>query len=278
MERPKDGVPFLDPESDMKITHESFKKLTRRITALEGMLSAHALRDDPDLTEKVASHAKRRDLSLRHKIAKKEAKAAAGLCFRDELKQRLRVLKRLGHVDDDGVVLTKGRVACEMTTADALVTTELVFDGAFKELPAELCCAAISALVWREAGPDIQEIKLSPACKDAHARIREVARAVGRHVAECKLEMDVAAYADSFRPDLMDLTRAWSTGTSFVDLMKMTSLHEGSVVRAIRRMEEVMRQLATACQNVGDAELREKFESCREMVKRDIVFCPSLFL
>ena len=90
--------------------------------------------------------------------------------------------------------------------------------------------------------------------------------------------MDVAAYADSFRPDLMDLTRAWSTGTSFVDLMKMTSLHEGSVVRAIRRMEEVMRQLATACQNVGDAELREKFESCREMVKRDIVFCPSLFL
>ena len=37
---------------------------------------------------------------------------------------------------DEGVVLTKGRVACEMTSADELVATELIFNGTFKELDA----------------------------------------------------------------------------------------------------------------------------------------------
>lgn len=49
--------------------------------------------------------------------------------FRDELKNRSRVLKKLGHIDADGVVQLKGRAACLIDTGDELLVTELMFNG-----------------------------------------------------------------------------------------------------------------------------------------------------
>jgi ATP-dependent RNA helicase DOB1 len=37
-------------------------------------------------------------------------------------------------VDGDGVVQLKGHVACEISTSDEIVTTELIFSGALKGL------------------------------------------------------------------------------------------------------------------------------------------------
>ena len=53
---------------------------------------------------------------------------------------------------------------------------------------------------------------------------------------------------------------------------------EGSVVRALRRMEELLRQLSAGAEAVGEASLAEKFRAAAEMLKRDIVFASSLFL
>jgi len=49
--------------------------------------------------------------------------------FREELKNRSRVLKKLGHIDTDGVVQLKGRAACLVDTGDELLVTELMFNG-----------------------------------------------------------------------------------------------------------------------------------------------------
>lgn len=49
--------------------------------------------------------------------------------FRDELKNRSRVLKKLGHIDGDGVVQLKGRAASLIDTGDELLVTELMFNG-----------------------------------------------------------------------------------------------------------------------------------------------------
>ncbi|KAL4418852.1 hypothetical protein ABPG77_002919, partial [Micractinium sp. CCAP 211/92] len=100
-----------------------------------------------------------------------------------------------------------------------------------------------------------------------------------RAAAACKLEgMDVEEYVDSFSPGLMDVVAAWCRGVPFVTLYKMTDVFEGSLVRAIRRLEELLRQLAGALHTVGDLELEEKFKAAIERVKRDIVFAASLYL
>jgi ATP-dependent RNA helicase DOB1 len=53
---------------------------------------------------------------------------------------------------------------------------------------------------------------------------------------------------------------------------------QGSLVRAIRRLEELLRQVAAALKVVGEVALAEKFESAIGRIKRDIVFAASLYL
>lgn len=53
---------------------------------------------------------------------------------------------------------------------------------------------------------------------------------------------------------------------------------QGSLVRAVRRIEEVMRQLVAAANVIGEAALASKFETGIGKIKRDIIFAASLYL
>jgi ATP-dependent RNA helicase DOB1 len=55
-------------------------------------------------------------------------------------------------------------------------------------------------------------------------------------------------------------------------------MRQGSVVRAVRRLEELMRQLAAALRTVGEVELASRFEEGIEKTKRGIIFAASLYL
>ena len=56
------------------------------------------------------------------------------LVMKDDLRAMRKVLKRLQYVDKDGVVTLKGRVACEITTTEELVVTELLFRNTFQTM------------------------------------------------------------------------------------------------------------------------------------------------
>lgn len=61
-----------------------------------------------------------------------------------------RVLRRLGLVDDADVVQAKGRVACEINSADELLLTELIYDGVFIDLTPQQCVALLGSIVFLE--------------------------------------------------------------------------------------------------------------------------------
>ena len=58
----------------------------------------------------------------------------------------------------------------------------------------------------------------------------------------------------------------------------MTDVFEGSIIRCMRRLEELLRQLASASKAIGNDELETKFNSAIAMIKRDIIFAASLYL
>jgi ATP-dependent RNA helicase DOB1 len=68
----------------------------------------------------------------------------------EELKSRKRVLRRLGFTTSDDVVEMKGRVACEISSGDELLLTELIFGGTFNALSPELCAALLSCFAFQE--------------------------------------------------------------------------------------------------------------------------------
>lgn len=52
----------------------------------------------------------------------------------------------------------------------------------------------------------------------------------------------------------------------------------GSIIRAMRRLEEILRQIVQAAKSIGDLTLVEKFNEAIKVIKRDIVFAASLYL
>ena len=67
-----------------------------------------------------------------------------------DYEQRISVLKDLGFIDEQTRVLLKGKVACEIHSADELVLTELVLENVLAEFEPEEIVALLSAFVFQE--------------------------------------------------------------------------------------------------------------------------------
>jgi len=77
---------------------------------------------------------------------------------------------------------------------------------------------------------------------------------------------------------MMDVVNQWCRGARFSDICKMTPMYEGSIIRSMRRLEELLRQMAAAAKAIGNSELEHKFAEGMSLIKRDIVFANSLYL
>ena len=82
-------------------------------------------------------------------------------------------------------------------------------------------------------------------------------------------------FCSSFR---MEAVFAWCKGAKFIEVQTLTNTFEGTTIRTLRRLEELVRQIANASAAIGNQELQSKFEKGSELLKRDIVFCSSLYL
>lgn len=89
--------------------------------------------------------------------------------------------------------------------------------------------------------------------------LKDSARRIAKVSAEAKLPIEEEEYVQSFRPHLMDVVNLWTQGAPFSQICKMTDVFEGSIIRCIRRLEELMRQMCQAAKAIGNTELEQKF-------------------
>lgn len=113
----------------------------------------------------------------------------------------------------------------------------------------------------------------------------------------------VEDYVMKFTGDFMEVVRCWAEGISFADLIGMSKIFAGSVIRCLRRLDELLKQMHSAAKVAGNVDLEIKFTtgvfltkiqlgSCsftymvicasfflaNALIKRDIVFAASLYL
>jgi ATP-dependent RNA helicase DOB1 len=211
------------------------------------------------------------------KAAKSELKKAWSLLQMEDLKCRKRVLRRLGYCNEQDVIDTKGRVACEIDTGDELVLTEMLFNGVLNDLTVAQCVALCSCFVVTE---NVKEDlpKMTQDLVGPYKIMQDTAKRVATVSKECKLDIEIDDYVDSLKPFLMDVMNEWVNGASFLKICEMTSIFEGNIIRHIRRLEELMRQMANAAKAIGNTALENKFNEGIAKIKRDIVFAASLYL
>lgn len=91
------------------------------------------------------------------------------------------------------MVELKGKVACEISSADELTLTELMFNGVLKDIKVEEMVSLLSCFVWRE--------KINDAAKPREeldmlfAQLQDTARRVAQLQLECKVTTEYQSIA-----------------------------------------------------------------------------------
>lgn len=268
-----DGIPRLDPVEDLGLGDDpDLVSAAHAITALEQQLATcRPPRPDEAEVAKQVAVLKSEAAVLRHRM-----KSSQLTGFREEVKARMAVLEKLGHVDKDGLVTLKGRAACEIDTADELVTLELMVNGVFSSLDAHQLVALVSCLVPSDKSD--QEVELVRQLGGPLEQLQCTAYSIGEIQQEAGLAIEPQEFSDSFKPYLIDVIYQWSKGATFEHICTLTTSFEGSIIRATRRLDELMSQLQIAARVLGDEALAKLFEDGASSIRRDIMFAASLFV
>ncbi|BFZ54009.1 Antiviral helicase ski2 [Savitreella phatthalungensis] len=210
----------------------------------------------------------------------KHAMSNQNLELLPDYEQRCAVLRDLGFLSQRNRVSLKGRVACEIEGEYELVLTELMLDNALTDFDHAETCALLSAFVFQERSDTrpLLSAKLNQGIALVCARARRVDEIQEHHqVLVTGSAGDDDWTADAARFGLVGVCEAWARGMSFKEICEMTDVLEGTIVRCIVRLDEVLRACQSAARVVGDTDTYTKLEECRELIKRDVVFSASLF-
>ncbi|KFK39917.1 hypothetical protein AALP_AA3G305800 [Arabis alpina] len=270
------GFPKLHPVKDMNLQDTEIVDLVSRIEEIEQKLLAHPRHKSQD-DQQIKSFERKAEVNYEVQQLKSKMRDSQLQKFRDELRNRSRVLKKLGHIDADGVVQVKGRAACLIDTGDELLVTELMFNGTFNDLDHHQVAALASCFI--PVDKSNEQVNLRNELTKPLQQLQDSARKIAEIQHECKLEINVEEYVEStIRPFLMDVIYSWSKGATFAEIIQMTDIFEGSIIRSARRLDEFLNQLRAAAEAVGESSLESKFAAASESLRRGIMFANSLYL
>ncbi|XP_066249016.1 superkiller complex protein 2 [Euwallacea similis] len=201
----------------------------------------------------------------------------ASLTLYPDYQKRIELLRKLGYVDAENTVKLKGNVACEMGMNELLIT-ELVVDDIFTDLQPSEVAALLSSLVFRvklRGDQKDYEEDLTPKLKQGINLIKSV------HSRIANLELEMGIQTEEFQNDLnfglVYVVYRWTNAEPFAEIMKLTDIQEGIIVRCIQQLNETIMDVRDAAKIIGNPALKTKMEEASAAIKRDIVFAESLY-
>ena len=273
----EEHIPLLDPLIDMGINDEDFKRNLNKYSELNSKIKEMS-RNPCFKQSEIDLYSKKFELIEESQKFRNLSRDSQIVLMKDDLKKMKRVLRRLEFITKDNLLELKGKFACEINTADELLLTELVFEGVFNNLDKTLVVALLSCFVSQENNRDSGTTLPIPELSDAFSKLQHIARKIAKIKNDAGISCDEEEYVRLFNPSLMVAVLNWSNGKSFVEVCKFSDIFEGSLIRSIRRLEELSRQLSSASFSIGNNDLKIKFEDGSNSIRRGIVFAPSLYL
>ena len=267
--------------------HETLSTRTRSSATTQSAPSALSCPSFP--THFSLTH---REFHLRASIAALRSKLSSqNLALLPDYEQRLAVLAELGFITAEvpHQVTLKGRVACEIRSADELVLAELVLENGLEGFGAEEVCALLSGFVFQERmeGEPVLSTRLEEGVKRILAVSERVGEVQARHqVVESGGGSSVmrdgggsAVGAGSrLKFGLVEVVHAWASGREFREIMELTEVAEGTIVRVVGRLDECCREVKDAARILGDAELGKKMGECAGLLRRGVLGVASLYM
>lgn len=203
---------------------------------------------------------------LQFTISKKSLQLYPDYC------NKLQVLRALNYIDDQNEVTIKGNVACGMGQNE-LIITELVLCNIFTDLDTAEIAALLSSLVF-QAKTNVTPA-LTDRLKEGMEKIIEVDDEITKQEKIYKVTSTEAKTRLNF--GLVEVVYEWARNKPFAEIMELTDVQEGIIVRCIQQLDETLRDVKTAATRIGNPALQSKMEEASNTIKRDIVFTASLY-
>lgn len=268
-----EGLGTMDPVKDFNIRDIDMVTTIARKQSLEEQMMNYTCLNCPKFAEHFNSVANQMRLR-EHVTTLRFLLSDESLQHREELQQRIQVLQRLRYVDANNAVQLKGRVACEISNHE-LIITELVFENAFTNLHPTEIVALLSCFVFQQRR--CSEPNLTKTLEEGKQCILSMAERIACLQSECGLSTSVEEFKEQYHFGLVESVFEWARGMPFSEITNLTDVQEGIIVRCIQRLNETCRDVRNAARIIGDPKLGEKMEEASAMIKRDIVFAASLY-
>lgn len=214
------------------------------------------------------------------------------LKFYQDYREKLKVLQRLDYVTPGTEELTlkvKGKMASELSNQklpNELLLTEIIFDGFAVDLSEAELCALLACTLCTAKIDDDKLLELWQGLKKDHPKLLEkfqVLERIFQNVQEVEKQFRVnedESGKDStgeLNLNLILVVYNWAQGKSFVECKNLTDIQDGIIVRCIQNLIELLRDIRNAAHSFGEPVLFNKINAAINLVKRDIIFAPSLY-
>ncbi|KAK9526640.1 hypothetical protein VZT92_015325 [Zoarces viviparus] len=267
------GMATLDPVNDLQLKSVGVVEDSMRVRVLQGSLREFNCIHSPTFAEQFARVEER--MKVQEELDRLLFQVSdQSLSLLPEYHQRIKVLQSLQYVDSGGAVQLKGRVACQISCHELLLT-ELLFENVLSPLAPEESAALLSCLVFTQKTQ--VEPHITSTLQEGINRVLSVAKRIGELQRECGIPQTAEEFVGQFKFGLTEVVYCWARGMPFAEIAQLTDVQEGTVVRCIQRLDEVLKEVRQAARIVGDSVLGSKMEKASLAIRRDIVFTASLY-
>lgn len=242
--------------------------------------------------------------TMLHRSLKRFTEPHAAISLQQEATRMVKVLQELDFIDLSGACLPKGTLACHLfVPEDALLVADVIIAlRGFQDFTAPQAFAICAAFVAE--GPYNERAKISdPAVRAGIATCRKVAKKLAfklhshnlpccnncrllrpnplglfGHVG-CDGEEMIKA---RLNPQLCETALQWASGDDFTSAVRSSGVAiggEGIVTRALRRLDELMREITFVLRHdLASPEAAQAIQNARLSARRGVLAAPSAYL
>ncbi len=201
-----------------------------------------------------------------------------------DYEKKLTVLQTLNYINENNMLLLKGKICKEINTCNELLLTECLVDGMFHGLSSPIVTALISMFVSQTNSKTVPTIlNISKIDELLADKIEYIEKNILQVLMDTQLKkgLDVDKYKFKekyFNYSMVLVVYQWCQGKSFSEICKFTDIMEGTIVRIMLRLIEALLEVKKIAEIIGNPQLEEQMDECVTLVKRDIVYTESLYI
>lgn len=149
------------------------------------------------------------------------------------------VLKEYGYIQND-YPTEKGKTTSQIRSENELYLAEIIFSGVIENLTPSQLAGVICALTTEELRIEIPYIPFSEPVRKTLNQIRNIKRKLEK--VQSKYDIEAPLYINPYFSSLIEL---WVEGAEWETVSEQIEIGEGDIVRAFKRVVDVLRQLTT---------------------------------